>query len=93
MTDAMKKSMGEPFVSVMARYDISIAEGLRFMAVSGHPVNGREARGLTFHGTEARSTTSRGENGQLLPGSGILQDEIRAGGEDRNEATDEGVDP
>ncbi len=47
LTHAMKKAMGEPFTSAMAQYRISVADGLRFMAVSAHLVEAREARGLT----------------------------------------------
>ena len=40
--------MGEPFVSVMAGYGLSLADGIRFMAVSAHLMEAREANGLTL---------------------------------------------
>ena len=48
MTRALKRAMGEPFASVSARSGLSIADGLRFMSVSAHLVEAREAKGLTL---------------------------------------------
>ena len=48
MTHALKRAMGEPFISATARYGLSIADSLRFMAVSTHLVEAREAQGLTL---------------------------------------------
>lgn len=48
MTHALKKAMGEPFVSARALYGVPVADGIRFMAVSTHLVEAREAKGLTL---------------------------------------------
>jgi len=43
----MKRMMGEPFVSAAARCRLSLADTIRFMAVSARLTEAREARGLT----------------------------------------------
>jgi len=48
VTHAIRKAMGEPFITAMAQYRLSIADGVRFMAVSARLVEAREARGLTL---------------------------------------------
>ena len=48
MTRALRNAMGELFVSATKQYGLSVADGIRFMAVSTHLVEAREAKGLTL---------------------------------------------
>ncbi len=54
MVRALKRAMGEPYVSVAARYPLSIADCIRFMAVAARLVEAREARALTLKAVARR---------------------------------------
>jgi hypothetical protein len=45
---AVRNAMGEPFISVTRQYGLSIADDIRFMAISTNLVEAREAKGLTL---------------------------------------------